>query len=124
MEIGALWPFGRRRREEAAREAGSVEPVPAAEDTRARERAAPPPPAAETQPPVAVEDELRARRAEIARMEEHALRQAESIKVQTAEPTIALIATSATAADAAVRHARAGAGVLSVTPGVLTTSSW
>jgi ribonucrease Y len=79
MEIGALWPFGRRRRGEDAREADPAEPVPAAEDTRA-----PAPPAAESEPG-AVEDELRARRAEIARMEEHALRQSESIKVQLSE---------------------------------------
>jgi ribonuclease Y len=82
MEIGALWPFGRRRRGEDVREADPAEPVPAAEDTRAPAR--PAPPAAESEPG-AVEDELRARRAEIARMEEHALRQSESIKVQLSE---------------------------------------
>jgi ribonuclease Y len=84
MEIGALWPFGRRRRGEDVREADPAEPVPAAEDARPPARAAPAPPAAESEPD-AVEDELRARRAEIARMEEHALRQSESIKVQLSE---------------------------------------
>ena len=47
--------------------------------------AATPPPAPVAEAPSAIEDELRARRTEIARMEEQALRNAESINVQLSE---------------------------------------
>ena len=81
MELGALWPFGRRRRadEAAAPEARAAGP-PAAE-----------PAATEPAPPVHTDgasgaaEELSARRAEIARMEEQALRQSESVSVQLSE---------------------------------------
>jgi ribonuclease Y len=71
MEIGALWPFGRHRRARAEQdEAG---------------------PAARPQPPVdgegdrGVAEELAARRGEIARMEEQALRESESLKVRASD---------------------------------------
>jgi ribonucrease Y len=80
MELGALWPFGRHRRAETPEGEAAQSPPdapPAAVE--------PPPPAAEVEADPGATEELRARRAEIARMEEHALRQAESIKVQVAE---------------------------------------
>ncbi|MGH2993656.1 MAG: ribonuclease Y [Solirubrobacterales bacterium] len=73
MEIGALWPFGRRSNAETP-EAES--PPPAAPRPAERRQDGGDPGAA---------DELRARRAEIARMEERALREAESIKVRATE---------------------------------------
>ncbi|HSJ18014.1 MAG TPA: ribonuclease Y [Solirubrobacterales bacterium] len=81
MEIGALWPFGRRRRADD----GRSDPEASGRRSQAREAARP---ADDGEPPAAVtsaDEELRARRAEIARMEEQALRRAESIKVQLAE---------------------------------------
>jgi len=72
METGALWPFGRRDRAK----------TPEAES---REATPPRTAGAEAEPDPGAMDELRARRAEIGRMEEHALRQSESIKVQLAE---------------------------------------
>jgi ribonuclease Y len=79
MEIGALWPFGRRSRaetpevepEQAVAENPTVVESPASTD--------------EVEEDVGLAEELRVRRAEIARMEEHALRQTESIKIQLAE---------------------------------------
>jgi ribonuclease Y len=79
MEIGALWPFGRRSRaetpevepEQAVPENPTVVESPASTD--------------EVEEDVGLAEELRVRRAEIARMEEHALRQTESIKIQLAE---------------------------------------
>jgi ribonuclease Y len=80
MEIGALWPFGRRRRaqepEDERPRPADAEPTPTVEPGSAVDEVGRDPGAA---------DELRARRTEIARMEEHALRQSESIKVQLAE---------------------------------------
>jgi ribonuclease Y len=72
MEIGALWPFGRRR------------------DAQAPERERAPriaqgPTEGEAEGDGGVAEELRARRAEIARMEEQALRQSESLKLQGAD---------------------------------------
>jgi ribonucrease Y len=81
MEIGALWPFGRRR-------ADGGRSDPAAATPRRPRRPDDAPRAtgdrAQANGPDA-DEELRARRAEIARMEEQALRQVESIKVQLAE---------------------------------------
>ncbi|MGH2590541.1 MAG: hypothetical protein ACRDGW_07075, partial [Actinomycetota bacterium] len=72
MEIGALWPFGRRD----ASKAREAEPsAPQAPRTTEPRRDGGDPGAA---------DELRARRAEIARMEERALRESESIKLRAA----------------------------------------
>jgi ribonuclease Y len=85
MEIRELVPFLGRR--PAAREAGPEprgereKPVHASTERRSERRAAEP----ERDHDPGLADELRARRAEIARMEERALRQAESIKVQLAE---------------------------------------
>src|ERR671910_435531 len=81
MEIGALWPFGRRRRAQAPEDEGT-QPPPS--PSRAQ-RVPPHPSDGEVERDHGVAEELRARRAEIARMEEHALRQSESIKVQLAE---------------------------------------
>ena len=83
MEIGALWPFGRRRGADDGRSdpdaAVAARPPRQARDARR--------PAGDEEPAggSVADEELRARRAEIARMEERALRQAESIKVQLAE---------------------------------------
>ena len=81
MEIGALWPFGRRRRAQAPEDEGTQPPP-----SPSRAQPVPPHPSdGEVERDHGVAEELRARRAEIARMEEHALRQSESIKVQLAE---------------------------------------
>jgi ribonucrease Y len=80
MELGALWPFGRHRRAETP-ECEAAQSPPDAPPAVVEQ----PPPAAEVEADPGATEELRARRAEIARMEEHALRQAESIKVQVAE---------------------------------------
>ena len=83
-----MWPFGRRGRADGPQDEG--EPAPT--ETRAPEAreepaqaAAPPAQREESAPDPGAAEELRARRAEIARMEEQALRQSESIKVQLAE---------------------------------------
>jgi ribonuclease Y len=80
MELGALWPFGRHRHAKTPEGEAAQSPPDA---PPAAVEPAPPAPEVEADPGAA--EELRARRAEIARMEEHALRQAESIKVQVAE---------------------------------------
>jgi ribonuclease Y len=67
MEIRALWPLGRRR------EPASASSVPASPAVNAPEA------------PPATADELQARREEIARMEERALREAESQEVVRAD---------------------------------------
>ena len=66
MEIGALWPFGRHRRARAEQDEGAP--------------AAPPQPPADGEVDRGVAEELAARRAEIARMEEQALRESESLQ--------------------------------------------
>ena len=73
MELGALWPFGRRSRARghAPPETDSVPAPPGERPGGELDRAA--------------VDELSARRAEIARMEERALRSAESAQVQLSE---------------------------------------
>src|SRR5919106_2428691 len=81
MEIGALWPFGRRRHAQAPEEEGTQAPP---SPSRAQP-VAPGPSDGEVESDHGAAEELRARRAEIARMEEHALRQSESIKVQLAD---------------------------------------
>jgi ribonuclease Y len=81
MEIGALWPFGRRSRAQAPEDEDTQAPA-----SPSRAQPAPPGPTdGEVEGDRGAAEELRARRAEIARMEEHALRQSESIKVQLAE---------------------------------------
>src|SRR5919106_2630685 len=81
MEIGALWPFGRRRHAQALEDEGTQAPL-----SSSRAQPAPPHPFhGDGEGDRGATKELRARRAEIARMEEHALRQSESIKVQRAE---------------------------------------
>jgi ribonucrease Y len=107
MEIGALWPFGRRRRGQAPQaERSRPRPVESAQPTEQQiitaapepsggeavapteqqiGTAAPAPSGGEAVVDPGLAEELRARRAEIARMEEHALRESESIKLQTAE---------------------------------------
>ena len=71
MEIGALWPFGRHRRARAEQDEGAP--------------AAPPQPPADGEVDRGVAEELAARRAEIARMEEQALRESESLKVRASD---------------------------------------
>jgi ribonucrease Y len=71
MEIGALWPFGRHRR-------------PRAEQDEAGPAAQPQAPA-DGEVDRGVAEELAARRAEIARMEEQALRESESLKVRASD---------------------------------------
>jgi ribonuclease Y len=71
MEIGALWPFGRHRRARAEQD----EVAPAA---RAQPRA-------DGEVDRAAGEELAARRAEIARMEEQALRDSESLKIRASD---------------------------------------
>jgi ribonuclease Y len=71
MEIGALWPFGRDRRARADED----EAAPA---TR-------PQPPADGEVDRGVAEELAARRAEIARMEEQALRESESLRVRATD---------------------------------------
>jgi ribonucrease Y len=71
MEIGALWPFGRDR---GAR----------AEQDEAAPTARPQPPA-DGEVDRGVAEELAARRGEIARMEEQALRESESLKVRASD---------------------------------------
>jgi ribonuclease Y len=81
MEIGALWPFGRHRRAQAPEEEGTHAPPPPS-----RAQPVPHGPSdGEVEADHGAAEELSARRAEIARMEEHALRESESIKVQLAE---------------------------------------
>jgi ribonucrease Y len=81
MEIGALWPFGRRSRAQAPEDEDTQAPA-----SPSRVQPVPPEPSdREVEGDPGAAEELRARRAEIARMEEHALRQSESIKVQLAE---------------------------------------
>jgi ribonucrease Y len=71
MEIGALWPFGRHRRARADQDeaASAARPQPPADGELDR----------------GVAEELAARRAEIARMEEQALRESESLKVRASD---------------------------------------
>jgi ribonucrease Y len=71
MEIGALWPFGRHRRARAEQDeaASAARPQPPADGELDR----------------GVAEELAARRAEIARMEEQALRESESLKVRASD---------------------------------------
>jgi ribonucrease Y len=71
MEIGALWPFGRHRRARAEQD----EPAPAAR----------PQAPADGEVDGGLAEELAARRAEIARMEEQALRESESLKVRASD---------------------------------------
>ena len=71
MEIGALWPFGRQRRSRAEQD----EAAPAAR----------PQAPADGEVDSGAAEELAARRAEIARMEEQALRESESIKVRASD---------------------------------------
>jgi ribonucrease Y len=71
MEIGALWPFGRGRRARA-------------EQDEAAPTARPQPPA-DGEVDRGVAEELAARRGEIARMEEQALRESESLKVRASD---------------------------------------
>ena len=71
MEIGALWPFGRHRRARAEQD----EAAPAAR----------PQPPADGEVDLGVAEELAARRAEITRMEEQALRESESLKVRASD---------------------------------------
>jgi ribonucrease Y len=71
MEIGALWPFGRDRRARA-------------EQDEAAPTARPQPPA-DGEVDRGVAEELAARRGEIARMEEQALRESESLKVRASD---------------------------------------
>jgi ribonuclease Y len=71
MEIGALWPFGRRRRGRAEQD----EAVAAAR----------PQPPGDGEVDRGVAEELAARRGEIARMEEQALRESESLKVRASD---------------------------------------
>jgi ribonuclease Y len=87
MEIGALWPFGRRRRAEAPEaeraRAEAIESQQTADQRAGGTTVAPS--GGDAAVDTGFAEELRARRAEIARMEEHALRESESIKVQLAE---------------------------------------
>ena len=71
MEIGALWPFGRHRRARAEQD----EAVAAAR----------PQPPEDGEVDRGVAEELAARRGEIARMEEQALRESESLKVRASD---------------------------------------
>jgi ribonucrease Y len=71
MEIGALWPFGRQRRARAEQD----EAAPAAR----------PQAPADGEVDSGAAEELAARRVEIARMEEQALRESESIKVRVSD---------------------------------------
>ena len=71
MEIGALWPFGRQRRARAEQD----ETAPAAR----------PQAPADGEVDSGAAEELAARRAEIARMEEQALRASESINVRASD---------------------------------------